>query len=106
MDHGNVIIRFSDVSFGYDEDHPTLEEASFSVRENAKITLMGQNGAGKSTIFKLITGELAPREGGVHIRKDATIATALTAEGVGPRVLRTCVRGEDLRSGPPHRGRA
>ncbi|MFH1077743.1 MAG: ATP-binding cassette domain-containing protein [Patescibacteria group bacterium] len=77
MDHGNVIIRFSDVSFGYDEDHPTLEEASFSVRENAKVTIMGQNGAGKSTILKLITGELTPKEGGIHLQKGATIATAL-----------------------------
>ncbi|MFH1621438.1 MAG: ATP-binding cassette domain-containing protein [Patescibacteria group bacterium] len=77
MDHGNVIIRFSDVTFGYDENHLTLDEACFSVRENAKFTLMGQNGAGKSTIFKLITGELKPLEGGVHIKKDATIATAL-----------------------------
>jgi ATP-binding cassette, subfamily F, member 3 len=77
MDHGNVIIRFSDVTFGYDEDHLTMEEASFSVRENAKITLMGQNGAGKSTLFKMITGELKPKEGAVHIQKGATIATAL-----------------------------
>jgi len=77
MDHGNVIIRFSDVTFGYDEDHRTLEEASFSVRENAKVTVMGQNGAGKSTIFKLMTGELKAQEGGIHIQKDATIATAL-----------------------------
>ncbi|MFA5130541.1 MAG: ATP-binding cassette domain-containing protein [Patescibacteria group bacterium] len=77
MDHGNVIIRFSDVTFGYDEDHLTLDEASFSMRENAKFTVMGQNGAGKSTIFKLITGELKPLEGGIHIQKDVTIATAL-----------------------------
>ena len=77
MDHGNVIVRFSNVTFGYDEEHPTLEEASFSVRENAKVTLMGQNGAGKSTIFKLITGALKPLEGAVHIQKGASIATAL-----------------------------
>ncbi len=54
-----------------------LEEANFSVRENAKITVMGQNGAGKSTIFKLMTGALKPLEGSVHIQKDATIATGL-----------------------------
>jgi ATPase subunit of ABC transporter with duplicated ATPase domains len=77
MDHGDVIIRFSKVTFGYDEEHLILDEADFSVRENAKITVMGQNGAGKSTIFKLMTGALTPREGGIHIRKDATIATAL-----------------------------
>jgi ATPase subunit of ABC transporter with duplicated ATPase domains len=74
MDHGNVIIRFSGVTFGYDEEHPIMNEVDFSVRENAKITLMGQNGAGKSTIFKLLTGELKPKVGGVHIKAGATIA--------------------------------
>lgn len=76
-DHGNVIVRFSDVTFGYDEENPILDEASFSVREDAKITVMGQNGAGKSTIFKLLTGALKPNEGAVHIKKDATIAIGL-----------------------------
>lgn len=74
MDHGNVIIRFSGVTFGYDEEHPIMNEVDFSVRENAKITLMGQNGAGKSTIFKLLTGELKPKVGGVHVKAGATIA--------------------------------
>lgn len=77
MDHGNVIVRFSDVSFGYDEENLLLAEASFSVRENAKVTVMGQNGAGKSTIFKLLTGALKPLEGSVHTQKGATIATGL-----------------------------
>ncbi|MEI7512099.1 MAG: ABC-F family ATP-binding cassette domain-containing protein [Candidatus Uhrbacteria bacterium] len=76
MDHGNVIVRFSGVTFGYDEDKPLLDEVDFSVRENSKITLMGQNGAGKSTIFKMLTGQLKPQEGEVHVQKDATIAIA------------------------------
>lgn len=74
MDHGNVIIRFNGVTFGYDEENPIMDQVDFSVRENAKITLMGQNGAGKSTIFKLLTGELKPKEGGVHITQGASIA--------------------------------
>lgn len=77
MDHGNVILRFNQVSFAYDEDHPILEEVNFSVRENAKITLMGQNGAGKSSIFKLLTGVLKPQEGEVHIQKGAKVAIGL-----------------------------
>lgn len=77
QDHGNVIVRFSGVTYRYDEHNPILEEANFSIRENAKITLMGQNGAGKSTIFKLLTGVYKPEEGGIHIQKGATIATAL-----------------------------
>jgi len=72
---GNVIVRFENVSFGYGEDNPILDEASFSLREDAKFTVMGQNGAGKSTLFKLITGELKPAEGKIHLKQGATIAT-------------------------------
>ncbi len=75
MSQTNTIIRFEEVSFGHTEEHPILDEVSFSVRENTKITLMGQNGAGKSTIFKLITGELKPRVGKIHLGAGTTIAT-------------------------------
>lgn len=76
MDHGNVIISFDTVTFGYDDKKLLLEEASFSVRERAKITIMGQNGAGKSTIFKLITGELKPNEGSVNTGINTSIAVS------------------------------
>ena len=72
----NVILRFDKVVFQYDEKKPLLDEVCFSVRQGAKKTLMGQNGSGKSTIFKLITGELKPIEGIVSITDNATIATA------------------------------
>lgn len=76
MDHGDVILRFQDVSFHYDERKPVLEEASFSIRQNAKLTIMGQNGAGKSTIFKLIMKEAKPQEGEIHMKKGITIGIA------------------------------
>lgn len=72
-----VILRFSDVTYEYGVHKHILEEASFSVRSGSRITLMGQNGAGKSSLFKLITKELQPKEGGIHITpKDASIAIA------------------------------
>lgn len=74
--HGNVIISFDEVSFAYDENKPILEEASFSVRENSKFTIMGQNGAGKSTIFKLITKDLKPDNGQANTSLGASIAIA------------------------------
>ncbi|MFA5945400.1 MAG: ATP-binding cassette domain-containing protein [Patescibacteria group bacterium] len=76
MDHGDVIIRFEAVSFGYDAENMLLDEADFSVRENSKMTVMGQNGAGKSTIFKLLTGALKPDRGEIHIKQGASIAIA------------------------------
>jgi ATP-binding cassette subfamily F protein 3 len=71
-----VVLKFNEVSFEWGTNKPILNEASFSVRRGSKITLMGQNGAGKSTIFQLITGELKPNSGAVNINKDLTIATA------------------------------
>jgi len=76
MNHGNVIISFDNASFNYDQNKPILDEASFSVRENAKITIMGQNGAGKSTIFKLITEDIKPDSGKVNVSTGASIAIA------------------------------
>jgi len=38
------------------------------------MTLMGQNGAGKSTIFKLITGELKPEEGSINTGQNVSMA--------------------------------
>jgi len=72
----NVILRFDEVTFEYEAKKPVLDEVSFSVRKGSKITLMGQNGAGKSTIFKLITEELKPTEGKISIDANSTIATA------------------------------
>ena len=49
-------------------------EADFTVRRGAKITLMGQNGSGKSTIFKLITGGILPDSGAITHGNGLTIA--------------------------------
>jgi ATP-binding cassette subfamily F protein 3 len=71
-----VILRFDDVKFEYRHKKPILDGASFSVHKSAKITLMGQNGAGKSSLFALIKGELSPKSGKISIANGATIGTA------------------------------
>lgn len=71
-----VILRFDEVSFEYLHKKPLLDEASFSMRQGAKITLMGQNGAGKSTIFNLIKGSIKPQSGKISITNNATIGAA------------------------------
>ncbi len=76
MSKDDTIIRFENVSFGYGEKKPILTDVSFAIRRGAKLTLMGQNGAGKSTIFGLLTGAHSPDEGEVHITHGMRIATA------------------------------
>ncbi|MCE9585019.1 ATP-binding cassette domain-containing protein [Candidatus Nomurabacteria bacterium] len=74
MAHGEAIIRFDKVSFNYGHNKPILDEVSFSVRRGMKATIVGQNGAGKSTIFSLITGEKKPEEGQIHLAPKIAIA--------------------------------
>ncbi|MFA5830034.1 MAG: ATP-binding cassette domain-containing protein [Candidatus Gracilibacteria bacterium] len=76
MANNETIISFDAVSFEYLHDKPLLNEASFSVRRGSKVTFMGQNGAGKSTIFKLLAGTLKPQSGHVNVVPRLTIATA------------------------------
>jgi ATP-binding cassette subfamily F protein 3 len=71
-----TVIRFEEVTFEFGHNHPILKEVNFNVRAGSKITIMGQNGAGKSTIFKLIEGVFQPEEGNIHITTGTTIATA------------------------------
>ncbi|HRH31415.1 MAG TPA: ATP-binding cassette domain-containing protein, partial [Candidatus Paceibacterota bacterium] len=74
MSRGDAIVRFENVSFEYNVNKPILEEVSFSIRRGRKITLMGQNGAGKSTIFGLITKEFQPEEGIINVVNGVSIA--------------------------------
>lgn len=70
-----TVISFKDVDFFYDFRKPILEEVSFNVRKGSKITLMWQNGWGKSTIFKLINGWLEKKWWVINIDNKLTIAT-------------------------------
>lgn len=74
MSSGDTIVRFEKVSFEFGHNKPILDEVDFPIRRGSKITLMGQNGAGKSTIFGLITGAYTPEEGKIHIPQGISIA--------------------------------
>lgn len=74
MANTDVVLRFNEVSFSYGFNKPILHEADFSLRRGTKLALMGQNGAGKSTIFNLIIGALHPESGTMSIEKGMSIA--------------------------------
>lgn len=77
MANETVVLRFSDVTFEYNENKPILDEASFSVRKGSKVALMGQNGAGKTSLFKLILGELKRKSGAISLTPNsATVGIA------------------------------
>lgn len=69
-----TIVRFDKVSFEWGVNKPILDEASFTLRRGSKLVLMGQNGAGKSTIFSLIFGKNIPESGIINVVSGVTIA--------------------------------
>src|ERR1700744_1000039 len=76
MSRNEAVVRFEDGTFEHNAKRPILDEASFTVREGVKLALMGQNGAGKSTIFGIMTKQLDPESGQVHVSHGLTVATA------------------------------
>lgn len=72
----SAVIGMTNVSFEYEYYKPILDAASFSIEEGSKVTLMGQNGSGKSTIFKLLNRSQNVDDGRVDIVAGATVATA------------------------------
>ena len=68
---------FKNVSFEHSYNQQILDDVNFSIEGGSKITIMGQNGAGKSTIIKLLSGDLTADEGRVNINPGETVATAM-----------------------------
>ncbi len=73
MPNNDVILRFNKVIFAHGR-RKILDGADFSVRRGTKLTLMGQNGAGKSTMFQMIMGAFQPEEGVITMEKGLSIA--------------------------------
>ena len=60
-------IRFSDVSFSYDDEKQILDHVSADIRENSFTGIVGESGSGKSTIASLIMGRNAIKQGSLTI---------------------------------------
>ena len=55
------------VSFAYEQERPVLQDLSFSIEKGECVGLIGANGAGKSTVMKLILGLLPCTEGEILV---------------------------------------
>ena len=59
-----MLFRLSDVQKSY-SGNEVLRDVSFQLNAGEKVGLVGRNGAGKTTIFRLVTGEEAPDSGDI-----------------------------------------
>ena len=68
-----TLLRFDDVSLDFG-DQMILRDAELSIETGERVCLIGRNGAGKSTTFKLITGQLEPDRGEITARQDLIVS--------------------------------
>src|SRR6056300_1387074 len=62
----NSIIEFENVSLSYG-NRLILDDINFKINQGQIFGMLGPNGVGKSTIFNLITGLIAPKSGKIKI---------------------------------------
>lgn len=60
-------VRFEEVRFGYDPGHPVLRGVSFVARPGQTTAIVGNSGAGKTTLFRLLLGFYEPQGGRILI---------------------------------------
>ena len=104
--HGDIILELRDVHTYYGKIH-ALQGITLEVRQGEIVTLIGSNGAGKSTTLKTISGLLHPRGGTIHFRgRDVshTAAHEMVRNGIchapeGRRIFSRLTVTENLQMG-------
>ena len=67
-----IVVKSVNARFAYDE-FPVVSELDFEMERGDRVGLVGPNGSGKTTIIKLITGELTPQTGRLELGKKLSI---------------------------------
>ena len=57
------LMHVKDISFGYTPERTLIKNLSLDIRKNDRICVVGKNGKGKSTLLRLLAGELKPLKG-------------------------------------------
>jgi ATP-binding cassette, subfamily F, member 3 len=74
-----------------------FDRASVTIPDGTKVGLVGRNGVGKSTLFKLIVGELAAQEGDILLPKAAKIGSVDQEHPATPVTLLDTILAADTR---------
>jgi len=72
---GKALMKMANCTFTYPgNEKPTLYNITVQVSLSSRVACIGENGAGKSTMIKLLVGEIEPQEGDVWKHPNARIA--------------------------------
>ncbi|MFP3921994.1 MAG: ABC-F family ATP-binding cassette domain-containing protein [Dichotomicrobium sp.] len=77
------------------EGKPLFEGATAAIPASHKVGLVGRNGTGKSTLLRLVTGDIAPDEGSISIPKNARVGQVAQEAPGGPESLLDTVLAAD-----------
>ena len=67
-----IALSASDINLSFGTDI-ILKDISFAINDGDRLGVIGVNGAGKTSLFKIITGEYTPDSGAVYIQKGHTV---------------------------------
>lgn len=70
----SIPIKSNSLTFGYTLDNFLYDKLTFDISRGEKFLIVGENGIGKSTLLKLIMGELNPIEGEICVGEKTNIS--------------------------------
>ncbi|MEM8749710.1 MAG: ATP-binding cassette domain-containing protein [Pseudomonadota bacterium] len=92
------MLKINDLTFRM-QGRLLLENTSLHVPMGARVGFVGRNGTGKTTLFKLITGEYAPESGSLELRRGMRIGqVAQEAPGTEKSLLETVLEADTERT--------
>jgi len=68
-----TLVRFDGISLEFG-DQPLLVDANLTIEPGERICLIGRNGSGKTSLLRLITGEVQPDHGDIQYKNDLRIS--------------------------------
>ena len=73
------------------EGRPLFTQATLAINKGHKVGLVGRNGTGKSTLFRLIKGDISPDDGEINLRKNMRLGAVNQEVPSGPESLMNTV---------------
>lgn len=77
------------------EGRPLFTKATLAISQGHKVGLVGRNGTGKSTLFRLIKSEISPDDGEINLRKNMRLGAVDQEVPSGPQSLMATVLAAD-----------
>ena len=71
---GKIVAEAADISFAFDDGKNVVKSFSTLIQRGDKVGFIGRNGVGKTTLIKLLLGELTPQQGSIKTGTNLNIA--------------------------------